>query len=341
MSIDCRPGRRPGARCRGAPREVHEHAGPDQGRRRHQRARRLRPRRRPDHRRGIWRVFDSDLQELRGLARGAGRPLQRLRIDRSIPSSGPNGRSCLRWRCAGPTRRASALRRSPSCRPARRSASSTTCAIRRSAPTPDPNNPNCAVSFPATSTSNPALQPEKSKNFSAGVIFEPVDNVSLTFDAFKIKRRNEVIDPLDPDYAARARGPVPRGGRAQPGRHDQPTEPDIRQPGLDQGLGLRHRRQGARRTWARSASSASSPQLRPEPSYKVVERSGRPQVEFAGTYEQPKNRSRVGFSFDRGPWTSSLTFNYTGQYELNARPGQPVPLPGDGPTRSCARSSRF
>jgi iron complex outermembrane receptor protein len=37
-------------------------------------------------------------------------------------------------------------------------------------------------------------------------------------------------------------------------------------------------------------------------------------LDFAGTYEQPTSRARVAVSFERGPWRTSLTYNYTGGY---------------------------
>jgi len=51
------------------------------------------------------------------------------------------------------------------------------------------------------------------------------------------------------------------------------------------------------------------------PHYWVAQTPGSPLVDWAGFYEQPKSRARVGLSFDRGPWRSSLTWNYTGGYQ--------------------------
>jgi iron complex outermembrane receptor protein len=39
-----------------------------------------------------------------------------------------------------------------------------------------------------------------------------------------------------------------------------------------------------------------------------------PPEDNAGLYMQPKSRARLSFSLDRGPWRSTLTFNYTGKY---------------------------
>lgn len=50
------------------------------------------------------------------------------------------------------------------------------------------------------------------------------------------------------------------------------------------------------------------------PHYWVANVAGAPEVDYAGTYTQPKDRVGVSVSLDRGPWSTSLTFNYTGKY---------------------------
>lgn len=46
---------------------------------------------------------------------------------------------------------------------------------------------DCVTQFPITNGGNTALEPEKSRNVTAGVVFEPINNVSLAFDYFNIK----------------------------------------------------------------------------------------------------------------------------------------------------------
>jgi iron complex outermembrane recepter protein len=50
------------------------------------------------------------------------------------------------------------------------------------------------------------------------------------------------------------------------------------------------------------------------PHYWVAAVKDAPELDYAGTWLQPKSRVRVGFSLDRGPWAANLTFNYTGKY---------------------------
>ena len=186
-------------------------------------------------------------------------------------------------------------------------------------PTPDPTNPNCAVAFPATFSSNPNLQPEKSKNFSAGLIWEPVDNLSVTFDTFKIKRRNEITS-LSPDYVLAHESLYP--GVV------------VRNPdGTINSMNLTYSNLGSTQVWGYDIDVKASQNVGEFgklgliasydhlPQFKIAAVPGAPEVDYAGTYEQPKDRLKVGLSLDRGPWSTSLTFNYTGKYALQFSPG--------------------
>lgn len=50
----------------------------------------------------------------------------------------------------------------------------------------------CRVSFASSVQGNPDLEPEKSKSFNAGFVFEPFKDLSLTMDYYRIERRNEI-----------------------------------------------------------------------------------------------------------------------------------------------------
>ena len=185
--------------------------------------------------------------------------------------------------------------------------------------TPDPNNPNCAVSFPATFNSNPNLQPEKSKSLTAGLIFEPVDNLSIAFDLYRIKRRNEITS-LSPDFVLANESQYPGIVNRNP-------------DGTINSMNLEYSNLGSTKVWGYDVEVKASQSLGDFgklgvigtydhlPHFDIVNVPGAPSVDFAGTYQQPKDRFRLGFSLDRGPWTSSLTFNYTGKYALAFGPG--------------------
>lgn len=49
---------------------------------------------------------------------------------------------------------------------------------------------DCVTQFPITVGGNPDLKPEKSRNFTAGIVFEPANNVSIALDYFNIEVRD-------------------------------------------------------------------------------------------------------------------------------------------------------
>jgi iron complex outermembrane recepter protein len=57
---------------------------------------------------------------------------------------------------------------------------------------------DCLTQFPITLGGNPSLKPEESENTTVGVVLEPIKNVSLALDAFKIKLTNPIIFGVQP-----------------------------------------------------------------------------------------------------------------------------------------------
>ncbi|WP_338847422.1 TonB-dependent receptor [Massilia sp. W12] len=53
----------------------------------------------------------------------------------------------------------------------------------------------CEASAGVLVTPNPNLEPEKTKSYTLGFIFEPSKNFNMTFDYFHIVRRNEILSP--------------------------------------------------------------------------------------------------------------------------------------------------
>lgn len=50
----------------------------------------------------------------------------------------------------------------------------------------------CGVSFASSVQGNPDLEPEKARSINLGVVFEPIRNLSMTLDYYRIERRNEI-----------------------------------------------------------------------------------------------------------------------------------------------------
>ncbi|MDN4052959.1 TonB-dependent receptor [Massilia sp. YIM B02763] len=54
---------------------------------------------------------------------------------------------------------------------------------------------DCSITIGAVKVGNPNLQPEESKGYTLGMVWDPLPNTSFSLDAWKIKRSNE-INPL-------------------------------------------------------------------------------------------------------------------------------------------------
>jgi len=69
---------------------------------------------------------------------------------------------------------------------------------------PGASSGDCSINVQAIKIGNPNLQPEKSKGFTLGMVWDPVQDLSLAVDGWKIKRSNE-INPVS--YAEAALNP--------------------------------------------------------------------------------------------------------------------------------------
>ena len=57
---------------------------------------------------------------------------------------------------------------------------------------------DCATQFPILIGGNSVLKPEESDNYTVGVVWEPIPNISLALDAFQVKLKNTIIFGVDP-----------------------------------------------------------------------------------------------------------------------------------------------
>jgi iron complex outermembrane receptor protein len=180
-------------------------------------------------------------------------------------------------------------------------------------PALDRANPNCEKFVPAISSGNPALKPERAWSATAGIVFEPWRDTSFTVDAFSI-RRHDQIDFIDPafllDHEADYPGYVVRNpdGTLQQLNVQYTNLAESRVWGIDVSA-------HARKTIADVGRVGIDGSYEWLPHYWVAQTPGSPLVDWAGFYEQPKSRARVALSLDRGPWRSSLTWNYTASYQ--------------------------
>jgi iron complex outermembrane recepter protein len=62
----------------------------------------------------------------------------------------------------------------------------------------DASSNDCETQFPITVGGNTKLQPEKSTNYTFGIVFQPADTVTLGIDYFNIKLTNTIIPGFNP-----------------------------------------------------------------------------------------------------------------------------------------------
>jgi iron complex outermembrane receptor protein len=179
-------------------------------------------------------------------------------------------------------------------------------------PVPDPANPNCTISVPATSTGNPALKPERARSATAGIVVEPWRDASFTVDAFRIERRDQ-IDFIDPAFLL-------DNESSYPGYVVRKAD------GTIDHLNLQYTNLGETRVWGIDVSARAKTLIDGVgrfgidgsyewlPHYWTAQTTAAPSLDYAGSYEQPKSRARIALTFERGPWRSALTFHYTGGY---------------------------
>ena len=181
---------------------------------------------------------------------------------------------------------------------------------------PDPvehPNDNCDLSVRAVFGANPDLKPENSKSMTFGVVFEPADELSIAFDAYKIKRTDE-ISGIDPDYLLAHESSYP-GYVVRDPETDEITQ-----------LNLPYTNLGSTRVWGYDVDVKTTFDLGEVgklkvsavynylPRYMVANVKGAPEVDYAGTWLQPKERMSLGGTWEKGPWTVGLTWRYTGSY---------------------------
>jgi len=173
---------------------------------------------------------------------------------------------------------------------------------------------------------NPALSPERSRNYSLGVIWDPLPRTSISVDYWKIKRKNEINQEQVP--AAIAAGSVtrdPTNVSATPGdpgpitgvltRYVNSNQTKVRGVDVDARYGLKLPDNYGLATvdlkythmfeWLRTEQDGTA-------------------TEFAGTHGNcdvtnctgtPDNKLNLRFGWERNDWRVSLNANYRGKIE--------------------------
>ena len=191
---------------------------------------------------------------------------------------------------------------------------------------------DCQGSFPVLFGANPNLKAEESKSFTAGVVWEPVKDLAFTLDAYKIKRDNE-IGLLDPSFLivneARFPGYVHRGPVDIPGIPGPLISFDSRYANLGEttvtGLDLEARHKMDLGEAGRLTMQADVNYI---DSYVNSPNKGEVEVDYNGTYNQPRVRARGSVTWDYRNWSVTPSANYVGRFRLNGTPYETCFLEG-------------
>jgi iron complex outermembrane receptor protein len=190
----------------------------------------------------------------------------------------------------------------------------------------------CALGVPGTcspasialiTSPNPALSPERSRSYTAGIIWDPLPRASISVDYWKIQRKNEINQQqIDQAIAAGnvARDPSNVSGIAgDPGpitavltRYVNSAQTKVR--GLDVDARYSHRLPD---NWGTASVDIKYTRIF---EWLRTEQDGST-FEFAGTHGNcdvtnctgtPDNRANLRFGWDRNDWRVSLNVNYRG-----------------------------
>jgi len=190
----------------------------------------------------------------------------------------------------------------------------------------------CGISIPGLIVANPLVRPEKAETYSAGFVWEPSNESSISVDYFAISRRNEISflsltdilnneGSLDPRYAGRiVRDPT----------NTSPTVPndpgavlyvstgfnnlgETRVKGLD--VDARYKMNLAE--MGRLTFNLNATQYFEQRSSGVA---GAPVISYNGFRNAPEFRAQFRTTWELGNWTSTGTMNYLSSFKPYSNP---------------------
>jgi iron complex outermembrane recepter protein len=179
-------------------------------------------------------------------------------------------------------------------------------------PVIDPTNPDCSLSIQANISGNPKLDPEKSKSYTVGLVFEPIKDHSVSVDLWQIKRTNEITN-LDINYLlanqATYAGFIRRDAAGSITDVDLPyvnlAGTNVKGIDLDFRGKTNFGEQGLV-TYGFAATHFDYFKVQPAPTAEVEN--------YNGTYSQPRFRGNARVGWEKGPWVSELSLNHVGGF---------------------------
>lgn len=190
----------------------------------------------------------------------------------------------------------------------------------------------CGFAPPYVQTTNPDLQPEKSKSFTAGFIVEPMRGLNMTLDYYKIQIKNLIVtqagnDPsFTPTWVRGPAGPIDIATGVGTGRVTgvpsvgpilYATSPYINAGstethGVEADIRYRWRLANEMGTVSANLSAAHVFGYKTEvagESYQLAGTQGPSSV--GGATGNPKDRAQFTLGYNRGPLDVTATVNYT------------------------------
>lgn len=179
-------------------------------------------------------------------------------------------------------------------------------------PVIDPLNPDCSLSIQANIKGSRSLEPEKSKSYTLGLVFEPAKDVSVSVDFWRIDRTNEIastdIDFLLANQASFEQF-IRRDASGSITGVDLPyvnlAGTSVR--GVDVDFrGKSNLGEAGKLSYGAAATYFQHFYVQPAPDAPIED--------YNGTWQQPRLRMSARVGLETGPWTTELSANFVGHY---------------------------
>lgn len=185
----------------------------------------------------------------------------------------------------------------------------------------------------SVSGGNPALKAETSDSYNLGFVFEPTKDVSLGLEYYNINQKDLIDQPTINFLLNNPQFFPPGSVNRQP---QNPTDLSIGAPGQLQGIGgdpgvginRLYFNANEQRTWGvdfdlKYATTLGSDLGRFRldnyftyiGSLKRTFNPGQPSTQLVDSYNYPRYRNRATGTWSRGPWESTLGWNYIASYD--------------------------
>jgi iron complex outermembrane recepter protein len=193
------------------------------------------------------------------------------------------------------------------------------------------SNADCFFSIPAVIGANPALQPEESKSFTVGFVWEPSVDTTLTVDYYSIKRDNE-ITTIDLTFLLQNEALFPgrvTRGPANPAEGHLPgpiTQVNLIYANLSKtetsGIDVEFRQRFNLGQYGKLGAIFYGAYT---DKYKFAVNEGEELVNYNGTHNQPRFAGNLTFEYETGPWFLFHRTNYVGHQLWAGTPFQTCP----------------